>query len=92
MTKKEFTNAVARLTGHSDKEVNKLLEAFSISIGEALHAGNGIMLPGFGEFQAKIEDESIVTDPQDGKKYLYPPSVFVEFSEANTFKSRLAKK
>ena len=90
MNSKEFTAEVCAKTGRTDKEVEKLLEALNMVIGETLFEGNSVMLPGIGTFSPEIQPETIMTE-ENGERMMFPPVVSVKFEKANSLLSRLKK-
>lgn len=92
MNKKEFNTRIVQKTGRSEREVAKLLKSLAVVMGETLCGNYEISLPGLGTFVAEVDDEKIVTDETDGKRYLYPPCNNVVFAPAQSLLSKLKDK
>lgn len=89
MNKKEFTDIIARKTGRTAPEVNKLLDALAITMAEVLQTSDCIQLPSIGDFSTVIIDEKIEKNPDNGHNYLIPPRVNTIYTPANSLVGKL---
>lgn len=89
MESSEFVAKLAKKMNKEVKDVSALLEGMSQVIKENLSNLDTIAIPGFGEFEAIKEDESIITDHSTGKRLLLPPQVTISFKLSTIMKKRL---
>lgn len=80
-TKRDFYDRLLRKMprGATIKAAKELTEAFSDTIREALNAGERIVLPGVGRFEARPTKPRIVTDMRTGEKLDVPASRKISF-------------
>ena len=68
MNRQELVDKIAEATGLSKKEAGAALEATVGAIGDALAAGEKVILVGFGTFEARQRAARDGFNPQTGKK------------------------
>lgn len=91
MENKEFVALLAKKMNRDPKDVNSLLEGFSQILKESLSNLETVAIPGFGEFVAIKEDETITIDHSTGKRLLLPPQITVSFKASSIMRKRLAE-
>lgn len=89
MENKEFVALLAKKMKRDPKDVNSLLEGFSQIIKDSLSNLEIVAMPGFGEFVATKEDETITIDHSTGKRLLLPPQISVSLKASSIMKKRL---
>lgn len=89
MENKEFVALLAKKMKRDTKDVNSLLEGFSQIIKDSLSNLEIVAMPGFGEFVATKEDETIIIDHSTGKRLLLPPQISVSLKASSIMKKRL---
>lgn len=91
MENKEFVAQLAKKMNRDTKDVTSLLEGFSQVLKDNLSNLESVAMPGFGEFEAIKEDETITIDHSTGKRLLLPPQISVSFRASSIMKKRLAE-
>lgn len=91
MENKEFVAQLAKKMNRDTKDVTSLLEGFSQVLKDNLSNLESVAMPGFGEFEAIKEDETITIDHSTGKRLLLPPQILVSFRASSIMKKRLAE-
>lgn len=91
MENKEFVAQLAKKMNRDTKDVTSLLEGFSQVLKDSLSNLESVAMPGFGEFEAIKEDETITIDHSTGKRLLLPPQILVSFRASSIMKKRLAE-
>lgn len=91
MENKEFVAQLAKKMNRDTKDVTSLLEGFSQVLKDSLSNLESVAMPGFGEFEAIKEDETITIDHSTGKRLLLPPQISVSFRASSIMKKRLAE-
>ena len=67
MNKQEFISAVASKVNMSNVETAKVVNAVLDVIQEEIRAGNKIILPGFGQFEARVRGARTGINPATGE-------------------------
>lgn len=67
MNKSELIHAIACKTGQSLKEVKKMLDAFTDTVGDTLAQDEKVRLIGFGTFSVVAVPARTVRNPQTGQ-------------------------
>lgn len=88
MDHKTFISGLSRQIGKDYDETDSLVEALTQVIREDACNLDAVAIPGFGRFNAIKTDEHISED-DEGRKYLYPPHISVEFIAGSKLKKRL---
>ncbi len=84
-----FLSGLARQCGSDRHQTDILARALVDVIREEAMQLNSVAIPGFGRFQSVKTLEYISTDPADGQKKLFPPSVSLNFIPGSNLKKRL---
>lgn len=91
MNKAELVTAVAEKTGLSKKDSDKAVNAALDSITEALAAGEGVRLVGFGAFEVKERSARVGRNPQTKEPIEIPASRAATFTAGKALKEAVAK-
>lgn len=67
MNKKELVSALAANTGRTQAEAGEFVDAFCNTVVGELKAGNGVAIPGFGQFISKHRPSREMRNPSTGK-------------------------
>ncbi len=78
MTTKDLINRIANKLQREPEDVKKLLDATVMCIGRASGELNDVCVPGFGNFETRLQPESVEQD-DDGTRTLVPPQVITRF-------------
>ncbi len=89
MKKGEFLKLFAKRAKISYDEAELFYEKFIQRFTRALKSGQGVRIPGFGEFKVKIRSGKRVIDRKTGVEKLIPSKAFVAFSPAKIFAEKV---
>ncbi len=65
------------------------MSSFCNILADSCIAGDVVVAPGFGQFEAKKKQERLATHPSTGKRLLIPPKLVVNFKASAILKSRI---
>lgn len=91
MTNKEFINALSERNNISFKESQRLVEALTEVMANALSDGDSIAIQGFGNYEGKKKTERIMINPSTKQRQLIPPKLTVAFKPSNVLKDKFKK-
>jgi DNA-binding protein HU-beta len=91
MTKKEFVEAVAGLSGLNKKDTETAINAVINSLQSVLAKGDSITFPGFGSFSVKERAERNGRNPSTGKPIKIPASKAAVFKAGTKLKEAVNK-
>lgn len=91
MTNKEFINALSERNNISLKESQRLVEALTEVMANALSDGDSIAIQGFGNYEGKKKTERIMINPSTKQRQLIPPKLTVAFKPSNVLKDKFKK-
>ncbi len=89
MTKTELITQVAEKSGLTKKDSAVAVEAFQDAVAEALAAGDGLTLTGFGSFVVSERDAREGRNPKTGEKMAIAASKSVKFKPGKLLKDAL---
>jgi len=90
MTKMELIDALAKESGLSRKDVDKLLDAFVNLVTNKLKAGEKVAVTGFGTFSVTERKARTGVNPQNPNQKIQIPAMKVpKFTAGKTFKEAL---
>ena len=90
MDNKTFITGLSRKLDVETHNVYQLTDALIAAIKTSACDLDSVAIPGFGRFETVKNDEYIATDPKDGIKKLFPPSVLLSFTPGSMLKKRLS--
>lgn len=80
MDNKQYITQLSRRATLNYKETQQLVSSTIATITELLSQDDKIAIPSFGTFCTEKQDEYIDTDPNTGKRMLFPPSIKIVFN------------
>jgi DNA-binding protein HU-beta len=86
MTKVDLIDQVSEKSGHSKKEVEKLLETVITSIQNALKNGEKVSLTGLGTFIVKDKKARVARNPKTGETVQVPAKKAPKFKPGKELK------
>jgi DNA-binding protein HU-beta len=90
MTKMELIEALAKQSGLSRKDVDKLLDTFVSLVTDKLKAGEKVAVTGFGTFSVTERKARTGVNPQNPSQKIQIPAMKVpKFTAGKTFKDSL---
>jgi len=96
MNKKELVSQVAKRAGLSQNKCRGAINALFGTghtpgvIEEALHAGDKLVIPGFGTFDTRTRTAFQGSNPVTGEKIEVPSKTYACFKAGKNLKARLA--
>ena len=91
MNKTELINAIASKSGLNKKNSEAALNAFISSVEETLHAGDKVVLVGFGTFEVRERAARKGRNPQTKKEITIPASKAPVFKAGKGLKDMVNK-
>ncbi len=91
MTKQELATQVAQRTGLSQKEATAAIEAVTTTVIEAVSAGRGVYLRGFGTFKSATRAERKARNISKNNEIIIPAHSVPVFRPSKEFKERVKK-
>lgn len=91
MNRVELIDAIASKSGLTKKDTKAALEATLETIGEALAAGNQVVLVGFGTFSTSARAARTAKVPGTDKTVDVPATTAVKFKAGKALKQTVAK-
>jgi nucleoid DNA-binding protein len=89
MVKSEMIKGLARKTGMTQAEVEKVLEAFFDVVGLSLACGEDVKLSGFGKFEVRHRQAMKRANPKSGEMIEVPAKRSLGFKPSPIMKARL---
>lgn len=91
MNKAELIATMADKSGLSKKDAEKVLNAFTESVEEALINGDKVQLVGFGSFEVRQRAERKGRNPQTKSEIIIPASKMPVFKVGKALKENVNK-
>ena len=88
MNKGELVKAVAQEAGLTQKEAGLAVDALISVVGKELKAGNKIIVPGFGNYEAKKRAARTGINPATKAEIKIPACVVPAFKFGKSFKDQ----
>ncbi len=89
MNNKDFINTLSAKLELSEKETQKLCNAFINTLADSLEEGNSLNIQGFGSFEVKKKLERVVINPSTKQRMLIPPKLTLAFKASNVLKDKI---
>lgn len=91
MNNKEFIAELAKRTGYTQENTQKLVRNVIDAMTAQFENGDSISIPGFGVFEVKKHMERVVVNPSTKKRMLVPPKLILSFRPVASVKEKLKK-
>lgn len=88
MNNKDFHTELARMTGLTDSDTDRLLDGLIHVMKQHLAKGDSVQLNGFGFLEVKTKEQRILVHPKTKKRILTPPKMVVTFRPSKTLKEK----
>lgn len=88
MNKGELVKAIAAEAGLTQKEAGLAFDAFVRAVGKELKAGNKVVVPGFGTFEAKKRAARTGINPATKEEIKIPACTVPVFKFGKSFKDQ----
>ena len=91
MTREELVTELVAAVGTHRAQVEEMLDALGVAIGEALTDGDKVQIRGLGSFEAKRRGGGVIRDPKTGKQITYGPGKRVVFRAAGALREAASR-
>lgn len=91
MNNKEYITELARRSGYSQDNTQRMVRCVIESIATAFDEGDNVCVPDFGTFELKKRMERIVVNPSTGQRMLVPPKIVLSFKPSTSVKNKMKK-
>ena len=89
MNNKQYIAELARQTGFSQEDTQRLARKVIDAMIAQLEEGNVVTIPDFGSFEVKKRLERLVVNPLTKKRQLVPPKLVLNFRPSDSVKVKL---
>jgi len=89
MTKAEAAERISGKTGIQKQEVEKILEAFFLTVKDSISSGENIYIRGFGSFITKQRAEKTARNISQKSTMIIPAHVIPYFKPSSEFVSQV---
>lgn len=89
MDNKTLIDNIAKNTGYERDEVQRLIADLCVIISERCLDMDAIVIPGFGQFEAKKRKERLTIHPSTGARLMVPPKLVLNFKPSGVLKSKV---
>ena len=89
MNNKEYIAELARQTGYSQEDTQKLVRKVIDAMIVQFEEGEAVAVPNFGTFEVKKRMERVVVNPTTKKRQLVPPKLVLGFRPVAAIKEKL---
>lgn len=92
MNRAELVEAIAKQTGHTKADTDRLLTAFTGTVEKNIKKNDGVRLLGFGTFTASKRKARKGRNPQTGEEIKIPARTVPVFRAGTALKGAVHKK
>lgn len=89
MDNKTLIESIASASGISKEEVQSIINDFCQVLGERCVDLDTIIIPGFGQFEARKRNERLTMHPSTGLRLMVPPKLVMNFKPSGVLKSKI---
>lgn len=89
MNNKEFISALARDTGYSTSDAQRMVTDVINTMSDRFIDGDSVIIPNFGSFDVKKKLERIIVNPSTQQRMLVPPKLVLGFKPNTSWKEKL---
>jgi DNA-binding protein HU-beta/integration host factor subunit alpha len=89
MNNKEFIAELARRTGYSTDETQRMVDIVIETMSDYFQEDNSVQISSFGSFEIKKKMERIMVNPSTGQRMLVPPKLVLTFKPNLSWKERI---
>lgn len=89
MNNKDFIAELARRTGYSTDETQRMVDLVIETMSDQFQEDNSVQISSFGTFEIKKKMERIMINPSTGQRMLVPPKLVLTFKPNMSWKERV---
>lgn len=91
MNNKNFIQELARRTGNTNAETQRIVSSFVSAMGDSFQEGESVVINNLGTFEVKKRLERIIVNPTTHQRLLVPPKLVLGFKPIAAIKEKLKK-
>ena len=91
MNNKNFIQELARRTGYTNAETQRMVSSFVSAMGDSFQEGEPVVINNLGTFEVKKRLERIIVNPTTHQRLLVPPKLVLGFKPIAAIKEKLKK-
>ena len=91
MNNKNFIQELARRTGNTNVETQRMVSSFVSARGDSFQEGESVVINNLGTFEVKKRLERIIVNPTTHQRLLVPPKLVLGFKPIAAIKEKLKK-
>ena len=91
MNNKNFIQELARRTGYTNAETQRMVSSFVSAMGDSFQEGESVVINNLGTFEVKKRLERIIVNPTTHQRLLVPPKLVLGFKPIAVIKEKLKK-
>ena len=91
MNNKSFIQELARRTGYTNVETQRMVSSFVSAMGDSFQEGESVVINNLGTFEVKKRLERIIVNPTTHQRLLVPPKLVLGFKPIAAIKEKLKK-
>jgi nucleoid DNA-binding protein len=91
MNNKNFIQELARRTGYTNAETQRMVSSFVSAMGDSFQEGESVVINNLGTFEVKKRLERIIVNPTTHQRLLVPPKLVLGFKPIAAIKEKLKK-
>ena len=91
MNNKNFIQELARRTGYTNAETQRMVSSFVSAMGDSFQEGESVVINNLGTFEVKKRLERIIVNPTTHQRLLVPPKLVLGFKPIASIKEKLKK-
>lgn len=89
MNNKDFIAELARRTGYSPEDTQRMVDIVIETMGDYFQEDDSVSISSFGSFEIKKKMERIMVNPSTGQRMLVPPKLVLSFKPNISLKERI---
>ena len=89
MNNKQFIAELAKRTGHTSQDTQKMMYQVIDGMADSFLEGNTVAVLNFGSFEVKKKMERVIVNPTTGQRMLVPPKLTLAFKISPVWKDKL---
>lgn len=89
MDNKTLIESISSATSLNKDEVQSVIATFCEVLAERCVDMDSVIIPGFGQFEARKRRERVTVHPATGRRLLVPPKLVLNFKPSGVLKAKI---
>lgn len=89
MDNKTLIESIASRTHLEKAKVQEIIASFCNVLADSCLDMNTVIIPGFGQFEARKRKERLTVHPASGQRLMVPPKLVINFKPSGVLKSKI---